>query len=307
MVPIRHPLIILVRSSSKCRVIGASVAILARRSKQANLHDSSMQTNGARSQRNPPGRDKFAMTALVAFLSCVFVGNSLSAAVEQRDFQTIQAGKSFEGRPITCIVHGTGPDVLMIIATIHGNEAAGTPLVGAFSKWLVAHPEKLKGRTVVIVPVANPDGMEANKRFNTRGVDLNRNFPAGNWRESEKGQVHGSAPLSEPESRVLLELVCRYFPNRVVSIHQPLKCIDYDGPGEQMAKAMGAKCKLPVKKLGGRPGSFGSFVGESLGKPIITLELPRDAGMDADNLWREYGDSLIAALEFSPQAAAKGP
>ena len=54
----------LVRSSSKCRVIGASVAILARRSKQANLHDSSMQTNAARSGRNPPGRYKFAMTAL---------------------------------------------------------------------------------------------------------------------------------------------------------------------------------------------------------------------------------------------------
>ena len=46
--------VVLVRSSSKCRVIGASVAILARRSKQANLHDSSMQTNAARSRRNPP-------------------------------------------------------------------------------------------------------------------------------------------------------------------------------------------------------------------------------------------------------------
>ena len=55
---------LLVRSSSKCRVIGASVAILARRSKQANLHDSSMQTNAARSGRNPPGRYKCAMTAL---------------------------------------------------------------------------------------------------------------------------------------------------------------------------------------------------------------------------------------------------
>ena len=49
---------VLVRSSSQCSVIGASVAILARRSKQANLHDSSMQTNAARSRRNPPGRYK---------------------------------------------------------------------------------------------------------------------------------------------------------------------------------------------------------------------------------------------------------
>lgn len=218
--------------------------------------------------------------------------------------KTSVVGKSYEGRPIECIVHGDGPDVLMIIATIHGNEAAGTPLVAAFSEWLIEHPAKLSGRQVVIVPVANPDGFAAGERFNSRGVDLNRNFPAGNWRE-EKVTLHGSAPLSEPESRVLMQLVCRYFPNRLISIHQPLECVDYDGPGERLAEVIAAKCPLSVKKLGGRPGSFGSFVGETLGKPIITLELPKAAGMDADVLWRTYGESLIAALSFEVDSAGK--
>ena len=68
-VPKFYAIVTLVRSSSKCSVIGASVAILARRSKQANLHDSSMQTNAARSRRNPPGRYKFAMTALSMLLT----------------------------------------------------------------------------------------------------------------------------------------------------------------------------------------------------------------------------------------------
>ncbi len=209
----------------------------------------------------------------------------------------VAVGKSYQGKTIECVVHGEGPDVLMVIATIHGNEAAGTPLVAAFSKWLAEHPDKLAGRQVVIVPVANPDGMAAGQRFNTRGVDLNRNFPAGNWQE-QGVNLHGNAPLSEPESRVLLQVVCRYFPDRVISIHQPVACVDYDGPGQALAEAMAARCTLPVKKLGGRPGSFGSFVGESLGKPIITLELPKDAGMDSQVLWKAYGNALIAALEY---------
>lgn len=215
---------------------------------------------------------------------------------------TTVVGKSFEGRPIECVVHGEGPDVLMVIATIHGNEAAGTPLVGKFSAWLEANPAELDGRQVVIIPVANPDGFAADKRFNTRDVDLNRNFPAGNWAVAEKVNLHGSAPLSEPESRVLMQLVCRYFPNRVISIHQPVNCVDYDGPGKQLAEAMAAECPLEVKKLGGRPGSFGSFVGETLGKPIITLELPEDAGMDADQLWNTYGKAMIAALRYTHPA-----
>ena len=246
------------------------------------------------------------LIALVCLLPSPADSDETSQAIGPK---TTTVGKSYEDRPIECIVHGDGPDVLMVIATIHGNEAAGTPLVAAFSEWLTAHPAELVGKQVVIVPVANPDGFADGKRFNARGVDLNRNFPAGNWKEkqAEKVSLHGHAPLSEPESRILMQIVCRYFPNRVISIHQPLVCIDYDGPGLPLAQAMGAKCDLPVKKLGGRPGSFGSFVGESLGKPIITLELPKEAGMDAKELWRNYGKSLIAALRFSGKSASKAP
>jgi protein MpaA len=88
----------------------------------------------------------------------------------------------------------------------------------------------------------------------------------------------------------------------VISIHQPVDCIDYDGPGKRLAEAMAAQCPLMVKKLGGRPGSFGSFVGETLGKPIITLELPENAGMDAKKLWNTYGDAMIAALRYDAAA-----
>ncbi len=213
-------------------------------------------------------------------------------------------GQSVGGLPIHCQEFGLGDDVLMVIATIHGNEAAGTPLVAQFAAWLRVHPEELRGRKVVIIPIANPDGMTAGKRLNQRDVDLNRNFPAGNW-GAQDTKPPGEMPLSEPESRVLMKLVCHYFPDRVVSIHQPLACIDYDGPAQGLAEAMGAACPLPVNKLGSRPGSLGSFVGVTLQRPIITLELPKDAGMDGEKRWETYGPALLAALRYSPAAKPK--
>ncbi|MAT70766.1 MAG: hypothetical protein CMJ58_14725 [Planctomycetaceae bacterium] len=206
-------------------------------------------------------------------------------------------GRSLSGKPIHCEVFGDGSDVLLILATIHGNEAAGTPLVAEFSKWLAAHPEELEGRRVAIIPVANPDGMAKNQRFNDNEVDLNRNFPAGNFGDADV-KPHGDTPLSEPESRAIMRALCQYFPNRVVSIHQPLDCVDYDGPAEGLATAMADACPLKVKKLGGLPGSLGSFVGMTLKRPIITLELPKDAPHDGPAVWQQYGPALIAALRY---------
>ena len=242
----------------------------------------------------------------------VFGDDSRDTSIDGPIIEKYVAGVSIEGRPIRCEVYGNGPDVLMVIATIHGSEPAGTPLVAVFGEWLVAHPAELAGRTVVIVPVANPDGFAAGKRFNAHEVDLNRNFPAGNWGVPlDKGSPEfiaaetspggdtfaqgktfkpGQTPLSEPESRVLMQLICRYYPNRIISLHQPIGCIDFDGPAEKLAAAMGAKCPLPVKQLGSRPGSLGSFVGTTLERPIVTWELPENAGMDGEVLWKTYGE-----------------
>ena len=209
---------------------------------------------------------------------------------------TSLAGRSVRGREIPCHVIGSGHDVCMIIATIHGDEAAGTPLVKALERHLMAHPELVASRRVVIVPVANPDGMARGRRTNVNGVDLNRNFPAANFRGRRR---HGEAPLSEPESRVLRGLIYRYAPSRVISIHQPVACIDWDGPAEDLAVAMAAACDLPAKRIGSRPGSMGSWVGIDLGIPIITLELPRSADrLDAAALWKEYGPMMLAAVTF---------
>jgi len=219
-------------------------------------------------------------------------------------FRNEVIGKSVQNRPIDCWTLGSGPDVTLIIATIHGDEPAGTPLVRRLASHLAQHPTLLAGRTLLIVPMANPDGHVAHRRVNARGIDLNRNYPASNY---DSHGDHGHAPLSEPESRALHQLVESRRPARVLSFHQPIRsgsaCIDFDGPAADLAAAMAAACDLPVKKLGGRPGSLGSYVGETLGRPIITVELPAESShWDESTLWSRYGDMLLAAIRFSTAA-----
>ena len=205
-------------------------------------------------------------------------------------------GYSVQNRPIELITIGTGEEKVLIIATIHGNEDAGTPLVYRLIDKLRDRPSVLAGRTVLIVPVANPDGRALRTRFNASGIDLNRNFPASNRINNE---VHGQQGLTEPESAILYDLVLTYRPARIVSIHQPLYCLDYDGPGEDIARHMGQYCSLPVKKLGSRPGSMGSFAGVEQNIPIITMELAKeDNELTTAQLWTQYGRALLAVITY---------
>ena len=205
-------------------------------------------------------------------------------------------GHSVQDRPIEAITIGSGPRRILFIASIHGSEPAGTPLLQRLWHELRFESDLLDGCTIVLVPDANPDGLSHHRRHNMRGVDLNRNFPSTSFRERKR---HGPAPLSEPESRALYDLIQKSPPQAIVSIHQPLACIDYDGPAEELANAMANASDLPVRKLGALPGSLGSFAGEECGIPIVTLELPGEVSLhDDDLLWQRYGPMLIAAIRY---------
>ena len=205
-------------------------------------------------------------------------------------------GTSVAGRPIEMYSAGRGRESMLILATIHGNESAGTPLLKELMEHLSGDRALTEGRRILIIPVANPDGYAKNIRHNVRGIDLNRNFPAENWQTSDR---HGEVALSEPESVALHRVLTEHKPAIIISIHQPLVCIDYDGPGKGLADAMAAECDLPVKRLGGRPGSLGSYAGESLNIPIITVELPDEASqLSAKVLWDQYGRMLLAGIAY---------
>jgi protein MpaA len=216
--------------------------------------------------------------------------------VSPLDTQAEIIGQSVQNRPVECFRFGSGPEAILVLAAIHGNESAGTPLTYKLIDQLQKDRRLLQNRTILIIPRANPDGYAVGTRDNINEVDLNRNFPAANRINITE---YGTRPLSEPEALSLKEIVEAYRPARVVSIHQPLSCIDYDGPGQPIAENMARVCDLPVTKLGAHPGSLGAYVGETLGIPIITMELrASDKELTADELWTKYGRALLAAIVY---------
>ena len=187
---------------------------------------------------------------------------------------TIDVGRSVGGRPIEAVVFPGWEPCVMVVGGIHGDEPSSADLAIELVGLLTRDPDAREGRGVVVIPRANPDGLRRGSRGNAHGVDLNRNFKTDNFRASVR---HGRNPFSEPESRALANLIERFKPSCVVSVHAPLCCIDLDGGGASgvLASDMGAAGGLPVKALGAMDGSLGTYLGVERGLTMVTYELPR--------------------------------
>jgi protein MpaA len=189
-------------------------------------------------------------------------------------------GTSLEGVPLTVYLPHSGRADILILASIHGDEAETTVAV---SEGLRCLPEgELKAAVILC---GNPDGMLRGTRGNARGVDLNRNFPTSNWQPGEvfyKSRANdardialtpGSQPASEPETRALLSLIERVKPRAVVSLHSALACVD-DAGASHLGRQLSERLSLPfLTEIGyPTPGSMGTWAGER-GLNLVTLEL----------------------------------
>jgi len=134
-------------------------------------------------------------------------------------------GTSLKGRALTAYYFGNDGPVTLYVGAIHGNESSSSKMMRAWIDDLEADPRILEGRRIVIVPTINPDGLAANTRTNSRGVNLNRNFPTSDWVSdiNDTDGTHagggGSAPLSEPEAAALASLTTGLRPRMVISYH----------------------------------------------------------------------------------------
>jgi protein MpaA len=154
---------------------------------------------------------------------------------------------------------------------------------------------------LLVIPLVNPDGIVRGSKNSARDVDLNRNFPARSFVTTHApGYFPGPAPLSEPESRVVAEVVERGI-RGAVAVHAPLACVNYDGPAARWAEAVAAACGWPARGDIGypTPGSFGSWLGIDRGLPVLTLELPPGPLAPVRQAAR---DALDAAISQAPEA-----
>lgn len=102
-----------------------------------------------------------------------------------------------------------GEPAVRLTGGIHGDEKIGIELLLRFIEYITynygkdpAVTDMINSRYICIIPVLNPDGLESGSRYNSRGVDLNRNFndSGSHW---TAGSRSGSSAFSESESNSL--------------------------------------------------------------------------------------------------------
>jgi protein MpaA len=219
----------------------------------------------------------------------------------QPPVRKVELGRSVRGTPLVLEVFGDGPDRVLIFGGIHGDEPTSAELARRLADHLRINWHLFSSRTVAILAVANPDGLAAGRRTNANGVDLNRNFPAKNWRTARgKSGRHGSKPTSEPETQAILRAIELIRPDRIIAVHaaRPGRhCNNYDGPARELAGLLARHNAYPVKASMGypTPGSFGSWAGVDHRIPTITLELP--GGQAGVQSWRDNQAGLLAFID----------
>ena len=219
------------------------------------------------------------------------------AEVAPSGARTVSLGKSVRNRSMDLVLFGGGERPILIMGGIHGDERTSVYVAEHLRDELKQHAAT---NPVAILAIANPDGFAADTRTNSRGVDLNRNFPATNWHKGRGRQNYGGEALSEPESNAILKAIDTLNPRLIISIHcigENRHCNNYDGPAESIAKLMSGYNHYPVTATMGypTPGSLGSFAGIDRKIPIITLELPRAAS--GEKAWTDNREALRAAIE----------
>jgi predicted deacylase len=153
-------------------------------------------------------------------------------------------GRSVRDRPIMAYRLGEpGKPVMLLIATMHGNEAAPRQIVRS----LIQGP-KVRGIDLWVIPTYNPDGLAAGTRKNAHGVDLNRNFPY-KWADLDGSYESGPRPKSEPETRAIVTFLTQIKPRRILSFHQPLYGVDTDTKKPRFAKRVARALNLPAKRF----------------------------------------------------------
>lgn len=194
----------------------------------------------------------------------------------------------------------------LIIAGTHGDENAAMVTLSCALRTLES-----SHRLHSVVLAVNPDGCQLGLRANARGVDLNRNFPAANWKPGETVYRWNSAadardvalstgehPASEPETAALCQLIHQIKPAWIVSFHDPLGCIE-DPARSPLGEWLAHAFTLPLVGSVGyeTPGSFGSWCAD-MDLPCITAEFP---AISADEATERYLAPMTALLHWQPQ------
>jgi murein peptide amidase A len=213
-------------------------------------------------------------------------------AIEPAPPPQFAPGTSALGRPIPIIFRGDpfATTRILVVGCIHGNETAGIRVIR-----VLRHRRIPVGVGVWLIRNLNPDGAHLGVRQNGRGVDLNRNFPAG-WRPMGHPWstfYSGRRPWSTAETRVARRWIMRIDPDVTIWYHQHMDLI-WAGHGSRRAGLRYARVArmrfYPRRSLAG---TSSRWQNEVLGEAAFAVELP--AGRLSAAAARRHAAAVLAA------------
>lgn len=173
-----------------------------------------------------------------------------------------------------------GKRPILFLGGTHGDEPEGVWLAEDTLHWLnqMLEKEPLPRHPWALITCLNPDGHKLNQRVNSRGVDLNRNFPEANWTNHHTAPRYypGPQPCSEPEVASLVQLIKEIQPQIIVHCHSWKPCIVLTGDrGENCAEYLSRSSGYEFQKDIGypTPGSLGEFGWNTCKTPVICIEV----------------------------------
>jgi murein peptide amidase A len=206
----------------------------------------------------------------------------------------------------------------LILCGVHGDEI--TPIKFCWDLMNeLRQGQQFSDKLIIVAPLVTPDSFLLSKptRTNAFGVDVNRNFPTTDWKRDaqkkwkevyrkDKRKFPGHRSGSEQETIFQMNLIKRYKPNKVISVHAPLTLLDYDGPSLRAHDGKSAKDLLEAmsqKSSGYKvsnypifPGSLGNWAGKENHIPTYTLELPNSNPAETDKFWLLFKEAVLFAI-----------
>ncbi|HEX5591885.1 MAG TPA: M14 family zinc carboxypeptidase [Solirubrobacterales bacterium] len=188
-------------------------------------------------------------------------------------------GSSAEGRPIVMRQYGdpAWSGELLVFNCVHGDECGASgvmPLTGGC-------PDP--SADIYVVPNLDPDGSARGSRLNGRGVDLNRNFPAGRRPRGEHGdpEYPGPRPFSEPETRLAARIIRALRPEATIWFHQHRGARPFVrawGPSVPGARHFARLARMPFRLMRWPAGTAPNWQNHRFpGTSSFVVELPRGA------------------------------
>ena len=246
----------------------------------------------------PPGSDSAAPPVIMPgpFFR---PSTAASPASETPENSWFEIGRSVQEAPIRALRLGSGPVRLALMGSIHGGWERNTErlVLMAYEHFLARPAEIPSALSVYFVPTTNPDGLAAGNgpdaAWNARGVDLNRNFDTPNWSPDTFGRpggrygstgkregAGGTAPFSEPETRVIRDFVVQHKINAVISYHSGIVSVSArdggGGIGEPLAREVAAITGYPYVAVWTAYKLTGQFMDwlDAVGVKGIEVDLP---------------------------------